>query len=776
MKKLLLLLFILLGSSILSLSAQDFGSWSAYTSFRNVTGITTDSQNRVWTSTTGGILITDENGDQTQLTTIDGLFRQDGTAIIYDEVNNRIIIGYITGELNVIDAETLEITVLNDIARNQTFTTKSINHFQIDDNILYAATSFGVVEFNLNTLFVNDSYTKLGSNDRGVPVYKIKVDGDIIYAGTETGIAFGNMGDELSLSENWGNYNQSTGFTDDAIFALSVNQGEIKASSATQNYSFDGLNWQNETSFGNNIIQEYHLQDNGEIVALAPSSVYIQNGLSQYIFTPINTLSTKLHISEAGDILVGTVAFGFGQLLNQNSEFSLINAEGPFQNFFKNIKFDGNTLISGSTNTSSRNGFIDRGRGYYLLKDGVWENYNAINTPALSARNFVLGFTTTITEDYYYIGSWGSGIVRHQKDNNEIRVFDENNSTLRGWPADDENFPVISGLATDSFGDVWAVSRYAANPLYRQSPSDEDWQAFSPANAANNSDLYFNFFLDSRNYKWISLQSSTASGTGLLVIDTQNSENPDDDRSVKLTNDLSNGNLPDNDVKAIVEDKNGEVWIGTGRGIARFIFPEFIIDGSVEERRAQWLINEDTSAVSRFLLRDLNVTTMAVNAANEKWIGSENQGIWVLSPEGNRIIKRFTKENSPLFSNNIISISINDNTGEVFIATDLGLISYQDVARNPVQKMNELKVFPNPFEYNQHSQVIIENLGEATNIKVLGVDGTVITSFETQGGRASWNGLDSNGNKVGSGVYFIVAASQGESDSGRGIGKLVIIR
>jgi hypothetical protein len=127
-----------------------------------------------------------------------------------------------------------------------------------------------------------------------------------------------------------------------------------------------------------------------------------------------------------------------------------------------------------------------------------------------------------------------------------------------------------------------------------------------------------------------------------------------------------------------------------------------------------------------------------------------------------------------LFSNSIKSIAINDITGEVFIATDVGLISYQDIPKRPVNKMDELKVFPNPFNYDKNEEIFIEDLSGETSVKILGVDGTVVNSFQTTGGRVSWNGKDSNGNRLGSGVYFIVAVdSEGNS---KGVGKVVIVK
>jgi hypothetical protein len=147
--------------------------------------------------------------------------------------------------------------------------------------------------------------------------------------------------------------------------------------------------------------------------------------------------------------------------------------------------------------------------------------------------------------------------------------------------------------------------------------------------------------------------------------------------------------------------------------------------------------------------------------------------VYLLNAEGSKIIKRFTTDNSPLFSNSIKSIAVNDITGEVFIATDVGLISYQDVPKRAVNSMDELKVFPNPFNYSENNEILIEGLSTETTIKILGVDGTVIDIFSTSGGRVSWDVRDSYGNKLGSGVYFVVALdSEGSS---KGVGKVVVV-
>jgi hypothetical protein len=311
--------------------------------------------------------------------------------------------------------------------------------------------------------------------------------------------------------------------------------------------------------------------------------------------------------------------------------------------------------------------------------------------------------------------------------------------------------------------------------LYVQLPGEDEWINYGKSAAVNQNDEYLYLFVDSFNQKWITLETAGGAGRGVLVLDTGDDPSATNESTgVKLTDDQGNGNLPNISVTAIIEDKEGEVWVGTERGIARFIFPQFVISGSQEERRAQWLINEDPDAASPFLLRDINVTAMAVNAANQKWIGTAAEGVWLLNQTGSAILERFTSENSPLFSNAIRDISINDETGEVYISTDAGLSVYQDIPVEASPSMDELKVYPNPFLYERHNSITIEGLTDITTIRVLGVDGSLIRVIENRGGRASWDGKDSSGNEIGSGVYVIVAL--GPDGNERGIGKIAIIR
>lgn len=771
-------LLILLAFTSVFAHSQDLEQWRAYPSLRMVNSVTVDDDERIWAASDGGLLTHDTANNKTSfLTTLDGLSAQDVRVIIYDAQKNSIYMGYNNGKIDILRLDTQEAIIsLTDIARSESYASRRINDLLVHQNRLYVATDFGIVVYDTDGLFVVDSYLQFGNLNRALAVYAISIREGVLYAATERGAAAGNLSQNLVVHSNWQSYDDTNGFVSAEVRAIDFWNGKIVASTAASNYVFDGNTWQVNPEFGPHVILDYATSGTGIYTAISASAVFTSNdgtNFEEKNLGSVPALSLSGETDRDGHIYFGTLNNGVGVLNPVSQQVTYITPEGPNLNMFSDLVALDGTLISGSTQKGSANMTLENAKGYYIYENGEWQSLNKLSSPVLWGFDFRNAFTAAASEQYYYFGSWGQGVARHNRETGEITVFNEANSILRGWVDDDPNYPVISGLGADSNGDMWLVSRYGSRPLYYQKAGEDDWIDF-PRHSAAGANGYFRMFVDSRDRKWITLQNTSAAGTGLLVLDTGDVDDPNDDQGVRLTSGENSGNLPDDQVKVIVEDRNGEIWVGTQRGIARFIFPEFILDGGPAERRAQWLISEDTSSTSRFLLRDANVTTIAVNGANEKWIGTENQGIFVVNAEGSRIVKRFTAENSPLYSNNILSIAINNHSGEVFVATDMGLMSYHDIPQQARAKMENLKVFPNPFNYSKHSQIVIEALSEITVVKILGVDGTVVREIESRGGRISWNGLDANNRQLGSGVYFVVAYE--EDGKERGIGKVVIIR
>ncbi|MGM0458770.1 MAG: two-component regulator propeller domain-containing protein [Bacteroidota bacterium] len=758
--------------------AQSSESWKSLTSFNTINDLTQSSDGMIWGVTDGGLFSFRDSTFQSTFTPVEGMHRLDGFEIEYLESSNQIIIGYIDGMLDLFDIETESFQQVEDIFRVQGFTSKRINDFLVLDDELFVATQFGIVVYDLNTFLVSNSYTRLGSFDRGTTVNDLYIEDDTLIAGTQQGVAVADMSQNLNIKENWQVYIQGEDLPSGSIQSVIIFNGSYFASSSNANFIFEGGEWQNNDIFGNYTDLTYSgITESGTLITYTSQRILsLDPGGNLQITNPGLQSVSGVIFDETltNTVYAATLTSGMGLAEPGSNNYATVTRDGPNLNFFDGMTIGDGLFLSGTSRQSQLSGLLDNPKGYYVRDESGWQNYNRTNNTTLNQNQFRQAFTTTYTDEYYYIGSWGRGIARHNRDTNEIDVFNASNSTLRGWAADDPNFPVISGLDTDSDGTVWATSRLATQPLYAQLPGEDEWINYSKSAAVNSNDEYDKLFIDSIGQKWITLTSVGGGGRGLLVVDTGETAQTEESSGVKLTDDPNSGNLPDMSVTSVIEDKDGEVWVGTERGIARYIFPQFIVTGTQEERRGQWLLNDDPDAPSPFLLRDINVSAMAVNSANQKWVGTAGEGVWLLNESGSQILEQFNSSNSPLFSNVIRDIEVDEQTGEVYISTDRGLIIYSGVPNEPAASMNELKVYPNPFLYDRHDIIQIENLSDISTIRILGVDGNLIRTIESRGGRVTWDGLDSRGREVGSGVYIVVALNEGGDE--RGFGKVAIIR
>ena len=135
----------------------------------------------------------------------------------------------------------------------------------------------------------------------------------------------------------------------------------------------------------------------------------------------------------------------------------------------------------------------------------------------------------------------------------------------------------------------------------------------------------------------------------------------------------------------------------------------------------------------------------------------------------------YTSDNSPLFSNQVLTITVEETSGEVFIGTDKGLVSAYSDAVKSSEQVQDLFVYPNPVEImsDQSPQVYIEGLVAETEISITSIHGELVRRMQARGGRGLWNGRDQTGNLVPSGMYLIVA--RGKNGEGIAYGKVAVI-
>lgn len=764
------------------------GEWRTLSSFSYVTDLVYDDQRRIWGATTGGIFGFDPSTEKFVqfFTTDNGLSRLDPTALAYDNRGKQLIAGFPDGTLNVIHLETNEISVRNDIRRTDLFTDKGIREILVLDGGVYVATGFGIVTFDSNVEYVRQSFLQMGTFSVGTPVNDMTLDPATgrLWIATDQGIAHGEMTEDLSLSDNWTTEGNAL-FGGMAVQHLALFQQQVFASTASGNYvgEINGSGpdlitgefvqrWTAGGPFADQVLSDMMVDESSSRLygVYRYQLFYVDELLRLRSFTLPGLGHTML---ADGEIWVGSYQNGLLYSSQNGQNTASYSVNGPSVNAAFGVRFTENGFFTGTSRFSDRNPLFDDLKGFSRVQDGIWTHFNMTNQPLLRSEGFTLTFNSLVGERFAYFGSWGAGIARLDLETQNIDVFNAKNTSIRG--ANNSTYVVISGLENDSQGDIWAVSRYANRPLIYHKEGTQEWTTLAPSNILSSADRYMSLFIDSNDQKWITLESDSEAGRGLMVMSTgQDPLTASDDRAVLLTTGTNSGNLPDPTVNAIIEDRNGEVWVGTERGIARFAFPQLILEGGPAERQAQWLIADEPGNVSPFLLRDISVTDMVVNGANQKWVATSSDGLWLLNEEGSRILAHYTSESSPLLSNTVHNLAYDERSGELVITTALGVVILTDVAVKGVDQMSSLSPYPNPFVYDRHQRVIIEGLSERSILFVVTVDGVRVRRLNVTGGRVEWDGLDQNGDALSSGVYLLIAID--ENGGERGTGKIVVIR
>jgi flagellar hook assembly protein FlgD len=205
------------------------------------------------------------------------------------------------------------------------------------------------------------------------------------------------------------------------------------------------------------------------------------------------------------------------------------------------------------------------------------------------------------------------------------------------------------------------------------------------------------------------------------------------------------------------------MWVGTNQGLAIFSNPDLIFNGKKNSFDARQIIIQVGSNYEVFLGKE-SINCIKIDPANRKWIGTRN-GVILVSPDGYTVLKKFTTSNSPLLSNNVVEIGIDESNGEVFFGTDKGIISYTADATAGAGNFSNVKIYPNPVKPDYESDITIQGLKQNAVVKITDISGNLVFETTANGGTATWNGRNFNGHRVATGVYLILAADEVGSES-----------
>jgi hypothetical protein len=208
----------------------------------------------------------------------------------------------------------------------------------------------------------------------------------------------------------------------------------------------------------------------------------------------------------------------------------------------------------------------------------------------------------------------------------------------------------------------------------------------------------------------------------------------------------------------IKQDKNGVIWVGTDQGPLLFNGLSKAFDANYTCSRVKIPRNDGTT-LADYLLGNETITSIAIDGANRKWMGTKSSGVYLVSENGLQTIQHFTTTNSPLLSNEIMSLAINPISGEVFIGTDYGLISYQGDAAEGATTFGDVHAYPNPVRENFNGVITITGLIDNSHVKITDITGNLVYETVSNGSLATWDAKDAHGRKVNTGVFLALCTS-----------------
>lgn len=733
----------------------------------------TEDDSKIYSATPYALFYFDKEDNSVQrITKINGLSDIGISTINYSKEFKTLVIAYDNANIDLLKNNS--IINISDIKRASILGNKTINNIFFIGKYAYLSCGFGIVVLDIDKEEIHDTYY-IGTNGSQVNVLSLTKDNqDTLYAATEKGIylAYANS---LNLAnfESWekdkridtnGVYNTIAFFSGEVV----VNKHKTTTSGDTL-FRYSNGQWNKWSLEGSSTIRKMQSTNNYLCVTynyfvrlFGPDYTFLVQIYNYFPGNPypLDAIVDKDQKAWIGDNYSGLVS---NDLINQT--FSKIDLSGPLTAKAFSMSISGNDLyIAPGGRDNSYVPLYNQGQIYHFDNTNWW---NLGGT----GLNYVLDVVTISIDPSdskrIYAGSWGNGLIEIY-DGTLIAKYGESNSTLRRHSASDSSDIRVGGTAFDQSGNLWVVNTHNNNCLSRKSGSN--WTGYNIP-LSNESDLG-QLMIDRNDQKWILMRYTNLNPNTILVFtDNGTPDNPSDDKSRLLNSTVGNGNIPGNNVTSMAEDRNGQIWVGTEKGIGVFYSPENIFVPGQNFDAQQVLVQEGSYV--QYLLENEMVTAIAVDGANQKWIGTDRGGVFLFSPDGTKKIYHFTTDNSPLFSNRITALSINPLTGEVFIATDKGILSFKSTATEGGDSFSDVYAYPNPVKEGYTGYIAIKGLVQDAEVKITDISGRLIFATKALGGQAIWDGKSFNGKRAHTGVYLVFASN--ENGSEKIVTKILII-
>lgn len=432
---------------------------------------------------------------------------------------------------------------------------------------------------------------------------------------------------------------------------------------------------------------------------------------------------------------------------------------GPKSNSFGSLKFKHGRLYTCSDNAINRTpGCVEilDGDEWIIYPDNMEEltgiPYLDLNSIAVDDKDKNHVVVSGRTGIYEFLNG---NLEKHYTQGNSPLVVA---GTVKDTDPNKLQYVMIESVEFDNEGNLWTLNSISTNNIILKLSKDKEWTTWKPQELMQNSNYGLEFltglYFDSRNLLWFVndfyrtpslhfFQPSTGAINSFKNFINQ------DGTSTTITY-----------VRCVTEDKNGDMWIGTNMG------PFMLEQTNISEKNPLFtqikVPRNDGTNFADYLLSGVDISFILVDGGNRKWFGTYGNGVYLISDDNLQQLQHFTTENSKLLSNTIISIALNEKTGEVFFATDKGLCSYMSDATKPAEIMDKDNVYayPNPVRPDYTGLITIVGLTMNADVKIVTSSGALVAEGRSNGGTFTWDGNDLSGKRVASGVYMVETATE----------------
>jgi ligand-binding sensor domain-containing protein len=742
--------------------SQNNQLWKGYFSYNEIVDVASAS-NKIYAATEVSVFYKDlllSNVDQ--ITSISGFKPNSITTIYYSDTYKKLIAGNDNGLLLIVNQDGTVVTkvdIIEEVPVSPNI--KRINNFYEYEGRLYISTDYGISVLNLATNEFVSTYF-IGTSGEETKVYQTTVFNGDLYAVTQ------NFGMRKALLTNPFIYDYSQWQTFDSGYWSGITTFNNQLVALNMNsivYRYNGSSFVNVLSLSQGGIS-FKVNQN-HLTITTQNHIYVLDETFLQVAHVTNIPDYTVTFSAAtvvGDeLFIGTVANGlFSTSLSNLSVFENLSPNGPIQNYIFRVKKATNNLWVAYGNYD-----IDY-NPYPLDELGVsnygeeagWFNYtysDVLNAKSISG----IGVNPNNANQIYF-SSYYSGLLKLEEE--VFTLYNQSNTGTNGLESlvDNDNPSVIdvrvNSPTFDKNGDLWVTNGFIERGL-KVMRSNGQWQSYNLSDYMTSGAFKFaSLAIDKNLTKWI-----PTSNDGLIAFN--------DTQSNKFIQIKTDQGLPSNDVRALVIDNNNQLWIATIRGL-RVLSNVNLFTNESELTVNNIVIQEGDLAQELFYEQPL--LDIEVDGANRKWVSIADGGVFLVSANGQQTIYQFNKSNSPLPSNNVNDIEIDGVTGEVFFATDKGMVSFLGTSTKPSGDLANVYVYPNPVRPNYYGTIKIAGLTDKANVKITDIEGNLVFETTSAGGTIEWDGTAFGKYKVASGVYMIFVATEDGMDTT--VKKVMIIR